>query len=182
MLGAFIVIVMVGSMFGVIFYGFNSNQETFTHNKIKFTRANEWWTANLNNKKTYFNFLPPELENIKLSKEAANKLKNTMEVDITSDSNGNLTQEIALAQYYFANELSNTNSHVRVGFTGNNSFNAPVLTCNDATDFVPVIYFKESNLTQFTLNNNCLTVEIKSGIDALKIKDKLLYAIFDILE
>ena len=182
MLGAFIVIVMVGSMFGVIFYGFNSSHESTTEHNQRFTRNGQWYQAEINNQNIYFNYLPSEVEDIEINPQATVMLKNSMEIDITSDPESNLTQEIALSQYYLTNELSNTNTHVRVGFTGNNSFNAPILTCDDATNFVPVIYFKESNLTQTSFDNNCLTVEIKDAVDATKVKDRLLYAIFEIIE
>jgi hypothetical protein len=46
-----------------------------------------------------------------------------------------------------------------------------IKTCEDATDTVGVVIFKEADIDRVTVTNNCLTVE---GKDLLKVTDKLI--------
>ena len=56
-----------------------------------------------------------------------------------------------------------------------NEFTLPVITCDDATSSVPVLYFVESNETKIYSENGCIIAEAKFETDLLRIKDRLLY-------
>ncbi|MBT3985341.1 hypothetical protein HOD38_01310 [archaeon] len=47
----------------------------------------------------------------------------------------------------------------------------PIKTCEDATESIGVIIFKEDNETILSLDDNCLTIQ---GKDLLKVTDKLI--------
>lgn len=70
---------------------------------------------------------------------------------------------------------------MRAGFTTNNTFDMPIITCEDATPVVPIIYFKQSNQTKVSLEENCIIVEARNNIDILRIKDRLLYSMLGII-
>jgi hypothetical protein len=68
------------------------------------------------------------------------------------------------------------------GFTSENEFAKPIITCDNATFYVPVIYFKKSNQTVISLENNCIIAEAYRGEDLVKVKDRLLYSIFGVIK
>ncbi len=68
------------------------------------------------------------------------------------------------------------------GFTTKNEFNKPVITCKNATLYVPVIYFKKSNETSITLEGNCIIAEAFRGEDFTKIKDRLVYGALGVMK
>ncbi len=180
-LGSFIAIIMIGSIFGIMFSGYNQNSASMKYNGLKFVKANNWVSTNLNNQRIYFDYFPTEVEQINLTQDITTILLNKPEIDITSKLNDTFAEEIALAQYNMALTLNNLNIYVRQGSTANNTFNLPILTCEDATFAVPIIYFKQSNQTKITLEDNCIIAEARNNMDILRIKDRLLYSILGII-
>lgn len=171
---------MVTSVFGVIFYGF-SNQTRLKYNKIAFIRKDNHWEAKINNKIIKFDYFPKEVEDINISAEILNKLKATPEIDITYDINSSFAETMAYILYELKTILE-PEIYIRTGFTTATRYNQPIITCEDATIAVPVIYLKDYNITQIHLNNNCIVVYAKSAVDLIKIKDRLLYGILNIIE
>ena len=175
-----IAFIMVGSILGYVSIDRQTSQ--FKYNGIKFTQTTEGWSTTLNNKKVIFDYFPSDVEQIELSDDISTILLNKPEIDATSEINDTFSEEIALAQYNMALTLNNLNIYVRVGFTTINTFNLPILTCKDATQAVPIIYFIQSNQTKITIKNNCIIAEAKNNIDILRIKDRLLYSMLGITE
>jgi len=177
----FIAFIMISSVFAIIFSGYNQQTTSLKYNDIKFTRENNQWSTNINNQKLLFNYLPTEVEQINLGPDVIFALSNKPEIDTTSEINDTFKEEIALAQYNMVLALNNLNIYIRPGLTTNNTFNLPIITCEDASLAVPIIYFKQSNQTKITLENNCIIAEAKNNIDILRIKDRILYSILGII-
>lgn len=178
----FIALIMISSVFGVIFFGFSPAETKLKYNDLTFTQKNNYWTVNINKKLAFFNYFPTEVENIKINSEIINNIKNTLEVDFTSDFNSTSNEDIAFAQYQLANMLNtHFNIYLREGFTSENEHNFPVILCKDATKTVPIFYFKESNQTNIYVEEDCVIMEFKDGKDVIKIKDRILYGLFNII-
>ena len=77
--------------------------------------------------------------------------------------------------------LNNFNIFIRSGFTTPQN-NFPVLSCDDATEFVPVVYFKSGNFTKISLENNCILAEAAAHADVIRLKDRLVYGILGIIQ
>src|SRR3989338_3710266 len=178
----FIAFIMIASVFGIIFSGYTTQQDKIKYNDFSFVRKGGGWSTIVNQREAVFNYFPTEVEDINISVAIINRLSDTPQIDMTYNFNTTNAEDIALAQYQLFETLDfHFNTYVRVGFTENNSYNLPIITCNDSTPYVPVLYFKESNTTQIFFNDNCIIVEAESGADFLKIKDRILYAIFVII-
>jgi hypothetical protein len=173
----FIAFIMISSIVGFIYSG-QDNQ--FKYNGIKFIRTSTQWRTTINNKQLTFDYFPSDVEQIELSNDVATILLNKPEIDTTSELNDTFSEEIALANYNMALTLNKLNIYVMGGFTTNNTFNLPILTCKDATQAVPIVYFKQSNQTKITIENNCIIAEAKNNMDILRIKDRLLYSMLGI--
>ena len=173
---------MVISVFSVIFFGGGSSQGSVTENSAKFVRIGQSWSTQIDKQEARFTYLPSDVEDITLSSEILNTLKNTIEIDTTYDSNSTYNQSYALAQYQMGVTLQNFNIFVRSGVTDNVSDRISIITCNDSTPIVPVVYFKDSNETKISLVENCIIAKVSSASDAIRVKDRLLYGRFGIIK
>ena len=177
----FIGITMVFSVFGVIFFGFGAGSSgTVKYNGFKFVDKGNFWSVNVNGREALFTYLPDEAASINVESSAVDRLKNVVQIDTTSEFNDTLAEPIALAQFQMGTTLFNFNIFVRSGFTSEYP-NFPTITCKDATQFVPVIYFKESNATNVHIENNCIIAEAANAADAIRLKDRLVYGILGII-
>jgi hypothetical protein len=175
----FIAFIMISSIIGFIYSG---ESDTFKYKDIKFTRTQNQWSAVINNRKMVFNYFPAEVEGINVSSDVITALLNKPEIDTTSMVDDMFAEEIALAQYNMALTLNNFNIYVRRGFTTNNTFDLPIISCEDATFAVPIIYFEQSNQTKVSMENDCIIAEARNNFDVLRVKDRLLYSILGIIE
>jgi len=175
----FIVFIFVSSIIGFIYSG---ETDSFKYNDLKFKRTQTQWFTTINNQRLTFDYFPSEVEHIELSDDIKITIKNKPEIDTTSDIDDIFLEEISLAQYNMALTLASTNIYVRGGFTANNTYDMSIITCEDATAAIPIIHFKQSNQTKVTLEDNCIIAEARNNIDILRIKDRILYSILDIIE
>lgn len=179
----FIAFIMISSAFGVIFFGFGGNSaSSVQYKEFEFFNRQNFWSTTINDREALFTYFPADVENINAEQNAINKLKNVIEIDITSDFNDTYAEQIALAQYQMGITLNNFNAFVRAGFTAKNNYNQPLITCNISTSFVPVIYFKSSNETKIYLQNDCIVAEAEKINDIIRIKDRIVYGIFGIIK
>jgi hypothetical protein len=174
----FIAVIMITSVMGFLWKGGPPKVE---YNGVPFTQEPEGWSANINNQKMIFNYHPNEVEYLNMSPEIAQRLT-TVEIDTTYDINDSYAEYIAKVQYTLATGLSGFDIFIVGGFTAENEFNRPVITCDDATIYVPVVYFKQSNQTKVSLEGNCIIAEARKGEDLIKIKDRLAYTVLGIMK
>jgi hypothetical protein len=89
---------------------------------------------------------------------------------------------IDLARFEITNQLA-LNGKGIYGATIKNSTmyqGMPILTCNNATESLPLIYFKDGNTSKITYENNCLIME-GNQYDFLKYKDLIVYTSYEIM-
>lgn len=179
----FIVFIMIGTSFSFIFFGFSPQSEVAKYNGIKFSKnpSQNIWIAKINGRNAAFSFLPGEVQNIRMQEGTAAKLKNKFEIDVTYDLNSTYREAIALSQHQMGLTLNAYNIYVRKGFTANNSFSLPIITCSNSTANVPVIYFRHGNSTGIH-ENGCIIAEASSNADFIRVKDRLLYGILGVLQ
>jgi hypothetical protein len=177
----FIVFIMVSSVIGYMFgSGGAEKYEYNDHSFIK--RNNNEWLLKYNGENLIFNLFPEQVEDIEVNFDVSEALGGKAEIDTTFDPDDELAEAIALAQYTFSEVITKTSdSFVMVGMTEENEFDLPIINCEDATDKVPVLYFKKSDSTSVELEDNCIIIEAKSAIDILAVKDRILYGLLGII-
>ena len=176
-------LVMFGSLFTFIFFGFQSGGRAsgvIDYNGFEFINRGTYWSTVVDGRDALFTYLPDDLGFIFVNQDVIGRLRNKVQIDSTSEFNDTFAEPIALAQFQMGSTLFNFNIFVRQGFTSEQG-NFPVVTCNDASAFVPVIYFRSSNITKIYLDNNCIIVEAVSRADVIRIKDRLVYGILGII-
>ena len=176
----FIVAIMSLSVLGYMFG--KDSSEPSKYKNFKFVRTQRGWEAKLNDQKLIFNYHPSQVEQINVSKAIIEKLNNSVQIYLTSDENSKNKQAIALAQFELSNIFSKYNKYLTVGFTDKNNFNFTVITCANATAYIPVILFEKYNTTEVSESNNCLLLRSRSDQDFIALKDRILYGVLGIID
>ncbi len=175
----FMIIILMGTSFSFVFFGFAPPSDKIKYKGISFTHnPNQGiWIAKINGKYAAFSFLPKDVENISVNAKIPSLQAGTYEIDVTYDFNDTYKQAMALAQHQMALTLEQYGIYVRKGFTTNNTYNLPIINCDEATQVVPVVYFRSGNSTSTTIysEGNCIIAEASKNQDFLKLKDRLLY-------
>ena len=177
----FIAFIMIFSVFGVVFFGFAAGGSSLKYNGFKFSRSGNVWATNIDGRQAIFSYYPADVELIEIKPEIIGMLRNKIEIDATADGNGTFIQSIALAHFQMKSTLGNFNIFLREGYTSENEFNLPVIVCENATQLVPVIYFKEGNATRVYSNESCIIVEANNNEDFIRAKDRIVYGLLDII-
>ncbi len=178
----FIIFIMIGTSVSFVFFGFSPATERVKYNGISFVNNGNVWIAKINGREAAFSFLPSEVESAFGFDDSIKILQGKFEIDATYDLNSTFAQAIALAQHQMALTLSQYNIYIRKGFTANNTFNLPIITCGNATLNVPVVYFRHGNTTSIHVEDNCVIAEASSNADFIKVKDRLLYGILGVIK
>lgn len=175
----FVVAIMTLSVLGYMI-GRNSEDVT-SYNGFKFFKQNNQWASKIDGKNIIFHYHPSQVDYINVSKEIIGKINSSVQLYQTSDINSTNKQAIALAQYEMTQDLLLRNQYAVNGFIAKNEFNLPIITCNNATEYVPVLMYQKSNETKIYDKNSCIMVEARSDSDFIALKDRILYGVFGII-
>ena len=180
----FIVVIMIGTTFGSVFFGFSPVSEKVKYKEYTFTFIpnQNIWISKINGRNAAFSLLPSEVENVMIDGTFSQRLKDRIEIDVTSDANSTFNESIALAQHQMGLTLSAYQVYVRKGFTTNNTFNFPIIKCEHSTVNVPVVYFRNGNETKISVESNCIIAEASSDTEFIRVKDRLLYGILGVIK
>ena len=177
----FIVVIMTLSVLGYMIGSGFEDQTKLKYNDFKFNKINNRWKTQINNYDVTFDYSPPQVEHINISLNIIERIKNAPQIDTTSDINSKFKEVIALSQYNLAQLLALNNNFLRGGFTTENEFNTSIITCETATQFIPVLFFQKSNETKIYEENNCIIMKARSEQDVIALKDRLAYGVFGII-
>ncbi|MFH1511704.1 MAG: hypothetical protein ABIF10_08495 [Candidatus Woesearchaeota archaeon] len=178
----FIVFIMVFSAFGVIFYGFSAPETKLQYNEHKFTVTEKGFKTKVGAKTYTFGHYPQDLERISLDQGVIDWLKTTKMVYLTYNENQSTVGQIAAAQFEFQKGLKDAGIFGIVTMTKENQYGLPVITCDNATSFVPVFEFREANETQIVEESSCIILEAGYGEDYYMLTDRILYGILGIMQ
>lgn len=173
----FLALIMVTSIIGFIF-GDNPSG-VVRYKNLKFTQLNQGWKVKYEGRDYIFSFEPNSLEQINISDSI--KFDNLLELDVTYDVNSTYKEAMAQSIFELSNILSQRGVFVRAGFTSNSSYNLPIITCEDATQGVPVIYYSASNKTSISMSGNCIMLESEDSYSFLLLTNRLAYRILGIM-
>ena len=88
----FMAFVMIGSVFGVIFFGYNQQENKVKYGDFLFVQREDLWFTKLNGGESVFNYLPDDVANIDLENNVLNRLVNIIEIDVTSEFNNSFKE------------------------------------------------------------------------------------------
>jgi hypothetical protein len=178
-MSVFLALTMILSAFGILL---NSDSNELKYGKYKVTRSNSIYTTKIGGEEVYFYALPYEVSYINISDVANSKLKSSVYVVTTFDpsSSNESTSAIELVRFDLAKFMKGKYI-VNAVMSSTSAYSAlPVLGCENATAGSPVVVFNVSDTTSVNVVGECIYLNAK-GVDFLRIRDKLLYSYFGVL-
>lgn len=181
----FVGIIMVASVAAfVLSLNPNTQGSSFRYSGLTFKQdPSGFFTTEINGQPISFLYRPEDLTDIDLPKEVVQKLTGTTVLAITYYWNSSLAQSMALLQLDASNILdANYGVFTQSGFTTANPLNVPLVTCANATSFVPVLLLQDANNTAIgadSSNPNCVVVNASSDLGFARVSERLLYALLE---
>ena len=175
----FIVFILITSMAGFMWGGSTTKIE---YNGFKLVRLETGsFMLSIEGQRIAFNYFPSELEWINASEGIAGLFTTPMAYS-TSDPESEYAEPIAQMQFNLGQLLEEIKGvYVQTSFISENVYSLPVITCRNATLFVPVIMMKASNSTEITLEQSCVTVSGRNRQELFMAYERLLYTIFGVM-
>jgi len=177
-MGSLIAIIMISSVFGVMFYGYSDNSNTITrYGKFKFTQTDLGYELKYNGELYYFELLPDEVKSINVSKNIVNSLRNSKALIITSDPNTSYKEDIALSAYNMNLFLTTQDKLVGIGYNRESEDNGqvPYITCQNASSQYLILDINEANETDMTFENNCIKLQFGNSYQLRQVTTKMLF-------
>ncbi|MAG38494.1 hypothetical protein CMO90_00220 [Candidatus Woesearchaeota archaeon] len=178
LVGGLLAFLMVFSMLGVILS--NSTDDTLEYNEFKFSREESFFVTKINGKQFYFSYLPQNLLLIEKPEILKNKIK--LPMIYLSFNPENKVENLRYIDL-IRNDLFTIVDSAVVSAVSKESSNylLPVISCENATSYVPVFYFNISNETSIIERNNCLIFNAQN-IEILKLRDLIVYTYLGVID
>jgi hypothetical protein len=178
-----IVVVMIGSVIGFVFSDISmGSSNSLSYNGFSFTQTSYGYELKIAGKGLLFNYLPDQVDYIPVNSSILEPLKNSKMAYITSDVNSSYAKEIAGFSYTVGQSLDVINSYGQTSFISSNQYGKPVITCNDATEFVPVIFVQKAETSEISKEGYCIVVGASSALDVERLGDRLAFGILGVVK
>lgn len=178
-------LIMIGGVAGI----FMSNPSTSsnTYGSYSFTNTNNQWTTQINGKQISFFFMPQQVSTISIPSQALQLIKTSQDILLTFNPENSTQQQLQAFDVFrleFSQAVNDVYPQKRVGFAvsqPSSAYNLPIITCANASYYVPVIYAQYSNDTSVKLNNDCIQISASDEYGLLGIMDSLRYRIYGVI-
>ncbi|MBT4540679.1 hypothetical protein HOC35_04145 [Candidatus Woesearchaeota archaeon] len=181
-IGLLIAFVMVSSLLGAWQGGYVAMDK---YKDFKFRSKEYNVFGKIDGEWIQFKYHPTELESIEASPEALQTIKDSKMIYVTFDPEDKQIGAIELARIEIIESFSSEfNIYPVVGVTMNSSqYQAyPLMTCDNATSIIPVLYLKSSNETKITKEGDCIYVYGSNNIEFKPLQDRIRYSVYEVME
>lgn len=184
MMSLFIIAIMVLSAFGfVMSYQTSQAEKLKPYNGYKFTGTPQGFMTKINDNEFYFKYYPGDIEAINTSVSFKDALKNKKVISVTYDPDSEFASLIAELQFDMEQKFSKYGSiFLTKGLTNATGYTLPEVTCADATEESPVIYFKKGEKSDITAENSCIILEAETEPAMNAYYTKILYVLFGVMK
>jgi hypothetical protein len=183
-LSVIIVVIMVSSVLGIM-VNRDSDPNTFEYNlnnqTFKFGKYYNRYYLTSEYGRIYFYNLPDQLR-VNLSESISTNLKNSQMLYITFNPEGEDLSYIDLARLELTEEYIKNDIYFISGKIQESDKypSLPLIDCNNATFYTPVIKFERSNITEIETEGNCIIMKGR-GLDFVRYRDLLVYNLYGVL-
>lgn len=167
------VVVVVSMVFSSVLIGMDDNGPTPSkYNDFKFQFQNGQWSTAINNYEMNFYHHPAEIEDIEIPNS---ENLNSPLIYITFDPNAtNEYLDLSRLKLDLTSQL--TNIYFSHGVTRpSKQYPLPIITCQNASASIPVVYFQKSNDTYIEYDHNCYILHAQSNMDYLTLTERIIY-------
>jgi len=180
-MGGFIILIMVASAIGYMWSG----GEEFRYKDFRFKRSesSNLWYSEINGQQVSFYSLPPDAGHVNVTEGVISTISGTKMIYITFDPNQTDLTYLDLTRFDLSENLPKYFDIYAVsGMTANyTGYALPIVTCENATAFLPVVYLKRGNKTEVYFEGNCIIAEAATSSDFIRIRDRIMYGLFGII-
>ena len=179
----FVGIVMIASVAAfVLSLSPNTQSSSFRYGGLTFRQdTSGFFSSEINDQPISFRYMPEDLTDIGLPEGIVQAITSTSAISITYPWNSSLAQGMALFQLDASNVLTlRYDVFTQPGFTTANQLNTPVITCANATSFVPVLLLQDANSTGIgadSSNPSCIILEASTELGFSRVSERFLYAL-----
>lgn len=184
LVSAFIILVMVLSVLAIMLSREEGTGQTKKYRDYKFTaKDNKWYLNTEGSNWVDFDYFPADVENISITGDIDGRILNTKMLYLTFNPE-NATKSTDKFRFDFTNLLANQYGiYVANSITKNSTqYILPLITCKNATAFVPVIELKFGNQTGIYVKDNCIIAEAQSSEDMTKLRDAVIYNLLGVVK
>ncbi len=184
----FIGVIMLSSVAGfVISFNPSSQGDAFRHGGLTFRQGQQgFYSADLNGVLVEFAYRPESLSGIEVAPGIIEAVTGSRAVYIAYGWNSTLAQDMALFQYDAGNILeAKYGVFVQPAFTGGNPLNTTVVSCANATYFMPVVLIEAVNATGVSAisadsaNPDCIVLSVSDAAALARVADRFKYAMLE---
>ncbi len=174
--------IMIFSIAGA-FVADSGGGDSLKYGETSFRYVNGEYAAKIGKAEHIFSYFPTEVEDIALPPEAKMALLSTPQVILTFKPVPGQSFAIDSARFDISNALYGSGKSVVEGIAGLDSrYAIPYITCENATAFVPAIFIEVSEGEMgISFTDNCIILRGQGEDDILKLKDRLLYSIYGVM-
>lgn len=186
-MGVFISVIMVGSILGIFMSDNSNNQAELEYTNLlgetyNFAIGQNFYVLKKGEQEIKFYYHPYDLQNLINDTGKIDQFIQRNQLILLFDPEDKNIVYIDLARYELSNELLKNNKMIIGAKTENTtSYSAiPILSCENATQEMPFMYFKTSNESKISFDNNCLIME-GNEFDFLRYRDLILYTEYKVM-
>ena len=180
LMALFIAVLMVGSILGLMWSG--NADDDLNYKDYKFKVVGNQISTKINDVVYYFYYHPTDLLSMNVSEEADSILDNVEMVYLTFDPEADNIEYIESTRFELAQEFIKTGKVMMNGqIKEDRVYNYPIITCDNATEFIPVIYLMNGGETQIYSIGNCIMAESAFEQAFIALKDKIMYMVLGVL-
>lgn len=171
------VIFILSSIAGIVLYR-NDPREEFSIQGVKFRQEGDHYIANINKNDVIVYTLPGEASYINISSAILNKIKNSKMIYLTFDPEQDDLTYVDFIRFELTEELFENNIFPISGTLRESPlYQLPVVDCENATIYTPVIEFRVENKTNIYEEDNCIYIQAK-GPEFIIIRDKIIFGLY----
>ena len=178
LMGGVLVFLMIFGMMGI--FTNNSAQGDYNYGEYNFRWDGQFFSTKIDGTKTNFYFLPQNILHVNTTPALKEKIHaHALYLTFDPESESNNLIFIDIIRDNLFNKLDSI--VVNAMTKESNVYTLPIITCDNATEYVPVFYFNIANETSIVKDGNCIVLNSQLN-DFLKIRDIILYTYYGVLD
>lgn len=182
MMSLFIIIIMVLSVLGYVLLQDTDGSYSFKYNDLLFKETQEGYSFKIDGKTYYAKYPPTQVEHIKMDSVIIDKIKNSPMIYVTYDPESKYLETKGMVNFELTQEIpAITGAYISSGLTNKNDYGTTIITCDNSTEQVPVIYLMDSNQTETYSEGGCIIFASSSSADFIFIKQRLEYGLLGVI-
>ncbi|MBU1975587.1 MAG: hypothetical protein KKG59_04250 [Nanoarchaeota archaeon] len=177
-MAVFVVLLMVMSSFQ-LFVGNQDDQVGYSNYNFQLDSTSRMYLLELDGKIYSFYSFPDQIDHLNVSPDVATVLQKSQAVVVTMNPEAGNLQNVEQTRYEISKYIPGSTFAVTKNVSDYEDF--PIYTCNDAREFVPVIFLNVSDNFSIDFKGYCVILNANNS-DIMILRDRLLYSYLGVIK